>query len=222
MGPEAILEKVETLLGHCDIRYRLSDILEKRLEECQEARDLLNGLRNLSSELENHRLALLSQSYLQETFVLDALGMADGNLDRAQKALDLAKESMDSVQIARAHLALGIQLLNQGDALDAESHWVRILLEAKDLPNDKKMQMVVGRTLIVRGHVLNARGQFAEAIEILDDAIRTLELADDQIGTAEAYELMSKVYHNLNDHESTDCCLKRANELKETIRSNLA
>ena len=222
MGPEETLEKVETLLGQCDIRYRLSDILEKRLEECQEARDLLNGLRNLSSELENRRLALLSQSYIQEAFVLDALGMTDDNLVRAQRALDLAKESMDSIQIARAHLALGIQLLNRGDAIDAESHWVRILLEAKEFPNDKKMQMIVGRTLIVRGHALNAQGHFAQAIEVLDDAIKTLELAEDQIGTAEAYELMSKVYHNLSDYESTDSCLKRANELKETIRSNLA
>ena len=221
LSPEETLERVEKLLRQCDIRCRLSNDLKSRLKECEEARSILTNLDTLSSELERRRLALLSQSYIQETFVLDALGTEENNLERAREALSLAKDSMDSVQIARAHLALGIQLLNRGELLDAESYWVRILLEAEDSPSDTRMQRVVGRTLIVRGHILNAKGLFAQAIEVLDDAVRTLEAVDDQIGAAEAYELMSKVYHNLTDYESTDFCLKRPNELKETIRLNL-
>ncbi len=222
MNHEETLERVESLLRQCDIRCRLSTDLELRLKECEEARDLLTSLENLSPVLERRRLALLSQSFIQETFVHDALGSSNNNLEYAREALDLAKASMDPVQISRAYLAIGIQLVNRGELLNAESYWVRILLEAEDHPDDKKMQVVVGRTLIIRGHVLNATGLFAEAIGVLNDAIRTLENADDQIGIAEAYELMSKVYHNLSDYESTDCCLKRAVELKEKIRSNLS
>ncbi len=222
MGPEETLENVESLLRQCDIRCRLSDDLDLRLKECEEARVLLTKLENLPPELERRRLALLSQSYIQETFVQDALGLQESTLEFVNEALALAKDSLDPVQIARAHLAFGIQLSNRGELQDAERYWVRILLEAEEHPNNDKMQMVVGRTLIVRGHVLNAKGEFAEAIEVLNDAIQTLENAGDKIGTAEAYELMSKVYHNLNDHDSTDCCLKRADELKELIKSNLS
>ena len=221
MDPEEVLERVQALLRQCDIRCRLSDNLDMRLEECEHAQDLLKQLQNLTPELEQRRLALLSQSFIQETYVLDALGLSETNIERVREALDLAKDSKDAVQIARAHLSLGIHLLNSGELLDAESYWVKILLEAEEHPKDKQMQMVVGRTLIVRGHVLNSKGLFGQAIEVLDDAIRTLELVDDKIGTAEAYELMSKVYHNLNDSESTDCCLKRSNELKELVQSDL-
>lgn len=217
-----MLERVEALLRQCDIRCRLSDDLESRLKECEEARHLLDSLKGVSQVIAMRRLALLSQCIIQESFVLDALGLSEKNIELAKEALNLAKDSKDPVQIARAHLCLGIHLLNSGELLDAESYWVKILLEAEEYSTDTRMQKVVGRTLIVRGHVSNAKGLFAQAIEILDDAIQTLELVGDKIGIAEAYELMSKVYHNLNDPVSTDCCLKRADEFKEMAKSDLA
>ncbi|TFG33944.1 hypothetical protein EU527_06050 [Candidatus Thorarchaeota archaeon] len=221
MNPLETLERVESLLKLCDIRCRLSNDLEARLKECEDARILLESLEGLSNKEEQKRLALLSQTLIQESYVFDALEQSDRNLERAKEALNLAKDSTDLVQIARAHLCLGIHLLNSGDLLDAEGHWVKILLEAQESHDDAKMQVVVGRTLIVRGHVLNAKGLFAQAIEVLDDAVQTLESAGDKIGMAEAYELMSKVYHNLNDPESTDFCLQRSKELKELVMTNL-
>jgi len=221
LNPEETLERVEALLRQCDIRCRLSDDLESRLGECEEARTLLNILEDLPPKQYRRRLALLSQSYIQETFVLDALGLPHDNLESIGNAMDLAKDSRDPVQIARAHLALGIQLLNRGELLDADSYWVQILLQAEEHPTDQRMQVVVGRTLIVRGHILNAKGQFARAIEVLDDAIQTLESAGDRIGLAEAYELMARVYHNLNDTRSSEFCQEQSEEIKDAIKSDL-
>lgn len=189
----------------------------KALKTYQKAKTMLESLKNLDPQQEKQRKRVLSFCLLRIDDVLVALGDDAGSMARAREVLDLAVQSEDEVQIARAQLLLGTRLLNAQDIAGAEEHFARILTNWLDSDN-RDLQQVVGWTLLVRGHILNAKSLYTQAIKVLQDANTVLTSIGNYAGMARAYDLMSNVYLNLGDSDMSHECRTKSSEYLEKAK----
>jgi tetratricopeptide (TPR) repeat protein len=206
------------LVDHATWRSTHDQDYSAELEMCRKAKKALEQLSGLNPELEKLRRKTLSQCLLVIDNALVGLGRNDGSVDRATEALNLAETSGSDVQVARALLALGNAFLSSGDIEHAEQSWVRLLLLAEACPDDSSMNQVVGWTLITRGHVLNARSLYDQAVRVLEDADSTLESIGDNFGVSTANDLLSNVYSKLGDEENSEQCSLKADEFRRRLR----
>jgi tetratricopeptide (TPR) repeat protein len=189
----------------------------KALKTYQKAKTMLESLKNLDPQQEKQRKRVLSFCLLRIDDVLVTLGDDAASMARAREVLDLAVQSEDEVAIARAHLLLGTRLLNAQDIAGAEEHFAQILTNWLDSENSD-LQQVVGWTLLVRGHILNAKSLYTQAIKVLQDADTVLASIGNYAGMAKAYDLMSEVYLNLGDSDMSDECRTKSREYLEKAK----
>jgi tetratricopeptide (TPR) repeat protein len=215
---ERVIQEATALVDHATWRSTHDQDYSAELEMCRKAKKALEQLSGLNPELEKLRRKTLSQCLLVIDNALVGLGRNDGSVDRATEALNLAETSGSDVQVARALLALGNAFLSSGDIEHAEQSWVRLLLLAEACPDDSSMNQVVGWTLITRGHVLNARSLYDQAVRVLEDADSTLESIGDNFGVSTANDLLSNVYSKLGDEENSEQCSLKADEFRRRLR----
>jgi len=190
----------------------------KALNVYQKAKTMLDSLKDLDPEQEKQRKRVLSFCLLRIDDALVALGDDEGSVGRAKQVLELAIASGDTVQIARAQLALGTRLLNTGDIAAGEEQFSHILTDWLDCDNSD-LQQVVGWTLLVRGHILNAKSLYTQAIVVLQNAETILTGISNYAGLAKAYDLMSNVYLNLGDSEMSDECRGKSGQYLERAKA---
>ena len=183
----------------------------KALKVYEKAKTMLDSLKHLDPEEEKQRKRVLSFCLLRIDDALVALGDEEGSVGRAKQVLELANESGDIVQIARGHLSLGGRLLNAGDIAGAEEQFSHILTNWLDSDNSD-LQQVVGWTLLVRGHILNSKSLYTQAIVVLQNAETILAGISNYAGLARVHDLMSKVYLNLGDSEKSDECRAKSEQ----------
>ncbi len=189
----------------------------KALKAHQKAKTMLESLKNLEPQQEKQRKRVLSFCLLRIDDALVALGDDKGSVERAREFLRLARESEDTVQIARSQLALGGRLLNAQDIAGAEEQFAQILTTWLD-SDSSDLQQVVGWTLLVRGHILNAKSLYTQAITVLQNAGTVLTSIGNYAGLARVYDLMSEVYLNLDDRDMSDECRIKSSEYLEKAK----
>jgi tetratricopeptide (TPR) repeat protein len=217
--PESVIQKAQAMINHAIWKSTHEQDYSSELSMCSEAEILLEKLGTLNSDLEKLRRRTLSQCLLRIDHALVGLGDNDGSVDRATEALNLAETSGSDVQVARALLSLGNGLLNIGDIENAERNWVRLLLLAEEYPDDPDMNHVIGWTLITRGHVLNSKSLYDQAVLVLEDAESTLESIDDNFGVSAANDLLAKVHTELGNTKKSKQCRLKSNEYRERLRN---
>jgi tetratricopeptide (TPR) repeat protein len=217
VSPERAIFDAEELINQAIWRGNYEQDFKSELTLCSEAKIILEGLSDLDPILEKHRRRALSQCLLRIDHAYVGLGDHQWTVDRATEALTLAETSGSDVQIARALLSLGNGYLNAGDIASAERQWVRLLLLAEEYPSDNEMQVVVGWTLVVRGHVLNGKSLYNQATRILEDAYATFVSFGDSFGCAAACDLLADVYVKLDAPEKAETYRAKAEECRARI-----
>jgi tetratricopeptide (TPR) repeat protein len=190
----------------------------RALKVYEKAKTMLESLKNLDEDTEKQRKRVLSFCLLRIDDVLVTLGDDAGSMARAREVLELALQSEDEVQIARAQLLLGTRLLGAEDIKGAEEQFTQILTNWLDSDN-RDLQQVVGWTLLVRGHILNAKSLYTQAIKVLQDAHLVLASIGNYAGLARVYELMSEVYLNLGDSNMSEECRSKSSEYLEKAKA---
>lgn len=204
---------IEKTLWECvqDNDYR------KALNTYEQMQTRLSILSDLPPELEKERNRVLSYCLMRIDDALVALGDDENAVERAKEALEIAEKSMNPVQIARCALALGTRLLNKGNITESEEQFRRVY-DLAQRHKDADMQQVLGWTFIVRGHILNGKSLYDQALVVLKDAEAILESIDNYAGIAQANELMATVYSNLGDSSNSNKCKAKAKKFTEKTK----
>ena len=183
---------------------------EVELQRYQEVKDYLLSLSGLPSDLTQERDRILSYCLMRIDNVLVELGDSTDAVNRAREALDVAKRSGNPIQLARCALAYGTRLLNVGDLSSAESQFKLVNELAEKYPNDKDIQQTLGWALIVRGHILNGKSLYTQALKVLKEAEEICLSIDNYAGLAQVNGLLAQVYGNLNQPVRVAECKKKA------------
>lgn len=218
-SPERAILDAEEMINQAIWRGTYDQDFKSELTLSSEAKMILEGLSDLDPILEKHRRRALSQCLLRIDHAYVGLGDNEWSVDRAIEALTLAETSGSDVQVARSLLALGNGYLNAGDIVNAERQWVRLLLLAEEYPEDNEMQNVVGLTLVVRGHVLNGKSLYNQAVRVLEDAYTTLVDVGDYFGCVSACDLLAEIYLKLDSPEKSETYKAKAKEFRTRIES---
>jgi tetratricopeptide (TPR) repeat protein len=183
---------------------------EKELDIYQEVKRSLDILTDLSPELEKEHAKVLSYCLIRIANTEAILHEKNG-VNKEKEALRLAEISQDSVQIARASLALGIGLLNEGKLLRAEEQFRRIFKLAEGYDVNRDMQQVLGWTLVVRSNVLMGKSLYNQALELAKQAAGILVSIENYTGMVAANRALANAYRALGNNEQVQIC----NELVE-------
>ncbi len=219
VSPERAILDAEEMIDQAIWRGTYDQDFKSELTLSSEAKIILEGLSDLDPILEKHRRRALSQCLLRIDHAYVGLGDNEWSVDRATEALTLAETSGSDVQVARSLLALGNGYLNAGDIVNAERQWVRLLLLAEEYPKDNEMKNVVGLTLVVRGHVLNGKSLYNQAVRVLEDAYTTLVDVGDYFGCVSACDLLAEIYLKLDSPEKSETYKAKATEFRVRIES---
>ncbi|UCG01557.1 MAG: hypothetical protein JSW11_18330 [Candidatus Heimdallarchaeota archaeon] len=188
---------------------------EEELQLYKEVRDFLLSLLNLQSDLAQERDRILSYCLMRIDNTLVELGDNTNAVDRAREAFEVAQRSGNDVQLARCSLAYGTRLLNSGDLPAAESQFKLVYELAERYPNDKDIQQTLGWALIVRGHILNGKSLYTQALTVLEEAEGICLSIENYAGIAQVNGLLVQVYGNLNDPERAEVCKKKAEKYQK-------
>ena len=188
---------------------------EVELQIYEEVRVFLLSLSELPSDLAQERDRILSYCLMRIDNTLVELGDSTNAVVRAREAFDVAQRSGNVLQLARCSLAYGTRLLNSGDLPAAESQFKRVYEIAERNPKDKDIQQTLGWALIVRGHILNGKSLYAQALTVLEEAEKICISIDNYAGIAQVNGLLAQVYGNLNDPERAEVCKKKAEDFKK-------
>lgn len=183
---------------------------EVELQHYEEVRKFLLSLSKLPSDLAQERDRILSYCLMRIDNTLVELGDSTNAVDRAREAFDVAQRSGNDVQLARCSLAYGTRLLNSGDLSAGESQFELVYKLAERNLDDKDIQQTLGWALIVRGHILNGKSLYNQALTVLEEAEEICLSIDNYAGIARVNELLIQVYRNLNDPERAEACKKKA------------
>ena len=185
---------------------------EVELQMYEEVRDYLLSLSELPSDLTQERDRILSYCLMRIDNVLVELDDSANTVDRAKEAFDIAQRSRNDVQLARCSLNYGIRLLSSGDLPAAESQFTLVYKLAERYPNDKDIQQTLGWTFIVRGHILNGKSLYTQALTVLEKAEEICLSIDNYAGIARVNGLLAQVYGNLNDPDRAETCKKKSKD----------
>jgi hypothetical protein len=188
---------------------------EVELQKYQEVKDYLLSLSGLTSDLTQERDRILSYCLMRIDNALVELGDSSDTVNRTKEAFDVAQRSGNAVQFARCALAYGTRLLNTGDLPMAESQFKLVYELAERYPNDKDIQQTLGWALIVRGHVLNGKSLYIQALTVLEEAEKICLSIDNYAGLAQVNGLLAQVYGNLNEPGRVEECKKKAEEYQK-------
>ncbi len=188
---------------------------EVELQIYKEVRDFLLSLSELQSDLAQERDRILSYCLMRIDNALVELGDSTSTVDRAREAYDVSQRSGDDVQLARCALAYGTRLLDSGDLTAAELQLKLVYELAERYPNDKDMQQTLGWAFIVRGHILNGKSLYNQALTVLEEAEEICLSIDNYAGIAQVNGLLTQVYGNLNNPERAEVCKKKAEEFQK-------
>jgi tetratricopeptide (TPR) repeat protein len=204
-------EKIETALWQAvkDSNH------EVELQRYQEVKDYLLSLSGLLSGLTQERDRILSYCLMRIDNALVELGDSVDAVSRAREAFNFAKRSGNAVQLARCALAYGTRLLNVDDLSAAESEFKLVYELAEKYPNDKDIQQTLGWALIVRGHILNRKSLYTQALTVLKEAEEICLSIDNYAGLAQVNALLTQVYGNLNEAVRVEECEKKAKEYQK-------
>lgn len=177
----------------------------RELEGYQEAKRILDSLDNLSTELQKEHARVLSYCLIR---IANTEGVLDekSDIEKEREALRLAKISENAVQIARASLALGIGLLNEGKLPQAEEQWRRVFELAKGCDDDRDLQQVLGWTLVVRSNVLMGKSLYNQALALALEGAGILSSIDNFAGIAAANRVLANAYRALGNMDEVEKC----------------
>ena len=186
------------------------------LETYRQVKSLIVSLSGLSPEMEKERDRVLAFCLIRIDSTLATLGAKDTDaaLIRTREALKTAERSEDPTQIARCALAHGTRLLNSGRIPEGEEQFSRVILMAEEHSDNEEIQQVLGWTFIVRGHILQGKSLYDQAIHVLKEAIAVLAPIENYAGLAKANKLMARLYASLGDSSSAKECRTRAKEYR--------
>jgi len=176
---------------------------EMELKAYREVEEILNSFSDLPETIERERKRVLAYCLMRIDESLNNLDETEGTLERAEKSLQLAIESGDSVQIARSRLAKGIRLLNDGKLPDAEAQFTDIIKGGIDSENSD-MQQVVGWTLLVRANILKGKSLYDQALYVAQDAAGILSSIDNYAGLRQIYSLISMLHLDLGNKDESE------------------
>lgn len=137
-----------------------------RYEEAAEAYQKMGLAAKAGGDLRSE-----TQAYLALGKAQDRQGEFQSALANAEKAADLAGEKGWDEESADAKLLIGQQHYRLGEAVQAEVY----VQKALALHHKRKDQLGVGRCLNLLGLVQDLRGQFQEACEYKEQAIKVFE-----------------------------------------------
>jgi tetratricopeptide (TPR) repeat protein len=192
---------------------------EKELSNYKQVKSFLASLGELPHNIEKERNRILSYCLMRMDNALAELGDEEKAVDRAEEALKLAEKSEDVVQIARASLAYGTRLLNNGEITEAEMQFGRVIRMSEDYPDNRDIQQVFAWSLIVRGHILNGKSLYNQALKLLEEAEEICFSIDNYAGIGQANQVKSLVYRNLGDSGNAEKCLKKAQEYRDKSKA---
>jgi tetratricopeptide (TPR) repeat protein len=178
---------------------------EKELELYRDAKGILDSLTDLSPNLKKEHVRVLSYCLIRIANTEAILHFKSG-IEHEKEALRLAEISEDIVQIARASLALGIGLLNQGKLPEAEKNWRRVFKLAEGHDEDRDMQQVMGWTLVVRSNVLIGKSLYNQALALAIKASGILSSIENYAGIAAANRVLANAYRALGNNEQGVVC----------------
>jgi tetratricopeptide (TPR) repeat protein len=190
---------------------------EKELQVYLKVKELLHSVGDMSPELKKEHAKVLSYCLIRIANTEAILEKKD-DIKKEREALRLAEISGNAVQIARASLALGISLLNQGNLPEAENQWRRVFTLAKSNENDRDMQQVLGWTLIVRSNVLMGKSLYIQALELAKQAARILGQIDNYAGIAAANRALATAYRALGNNEEVEKCNQLADSYQKKAK----
>ncbi|MFX1368148.1 MAG: hypothetical protein ACFFAY_06105 [Promethearchaeota archaeon] len=214
-SPLARIRRAESIIESAMWESREDENYQKELDAYLSARTILEGLKDLTPDLQKERDRALSYCLMRTDEAMVNMGMEDATMKRLTESLELAKKSEDPVQIARCHFALGIRLLNQGKIPEAESSWRKVFRLAEGHENDDEMQQVLGWALLARAHVVNAKSLYKQAHALLLSAEAKLISIENYAGLAAVHNLLAQVYTSLGDSAQAEISRERVSEYNE-------
>ncbi len=183
---------------------------EKELETYEAVKTNLVALTDLSPISEKERDRVLAYCLMLIDEALVKMNQVEGAVQRAKEALEIAERSEDVPQIARCSLQYGMRLLNSGQIAEAEDQF-QYVYELTKSREDPEMREILGWMLLVRGHILNGKSLYNQALHVLQEAESILKPISNYVGLAQVYSLMARTYRNLgNPTEATHCEEKAA------------
>jgi tetratricopeptide (TPR) repeat protein len=182
---------------------------EKELETYEAVKTNLIALVGLSpiGEKERDRVLAYCLMLIDETLV--KMKQEEGAVQRAKEALEIAERSEDVPQIARCSLQYGMRLLNSGQIAEAEEQFQNVY-ELTKSREDPEMQEILGWMLLVRGHILNGKSLYNQALYVLQEAESILKPINNYAGLAQVYNLMARTYRNLSNPTEAIHCEEKA------------
>ena len=177
---------------------------KKELEGYLRVKEILDSIDDLSSELQKEYARVLSYCLIRIANTEAVLNIKH-NIEKEREALRLAEISENIVQIARASLALGIGLLNEGKLPEAEEQLTRVfkLAEGND---DRDMQQVLGWTLVVRSNILMGKSLYNQALALALEASGILGSIDNYAGLTATNRVLANAYRALGNMEEVEKC----------------
>lgn len=186
------------------------DICERELSHI---RAVLEWTLSHEREGETLRLAALLASYWKQR---GHIGEGRYWLDSALKANTSALEQESRVR-ARAHNALGVLLMWQGEYAHALTHH-RYAYNVFDTLGD---QAGVARTLFRLGFLSSRRGAYVEAKEYLEKSLQLCGAMDDCAGMDMARNRLGLVAWNQGDYERAATSLEESLQYQQTFNDPL-
>ena len=190
---------------------------ERELEIYLKAKGILDSMGDLSPSLKKEHARVLSYCLMRIANTEAILDKKSG-IEKERESLRLAEISEDEVQIARALLALGIGLLNQGKLPEAENQWRRVFKIAQDHEDNNDMQQVLGWTLVVRSNVLMGKSLYNQALALALEASGILSSISNYAGMAVANRALANAYRALGNNKQAEKCNQLAEFYQQKAR----
>jgi tetratricopeptide (TPR) repeat protein len=157
------------------------------------------------SQLErNEKNAIIAYLFMRKAGILLQTGKAEPGEKLMHQALEYAKQSRNSLAIARAQLGVGV-FYGSTNRLKEGERLLKAALLSFGMGTDYDSKQGYGWALLNLGGLYGKQGKLVEAEQNLLEAIKMLETIKNWVGVASAYELKAKV----NDTKGNDELVKK-------------
>jgi tetratricopeptide (TPR) repeat protein len=140
----------------------------------------------------NEKNAMIAYLLMRKAGILLQTGKTQSGEQLMRQAMECAKESHNSLVIARAQLGVGV-FYGSTDRLEEGETLLKTALLSFAKGRDHDSKQGYGWTLLNLGGLHCKQGKLVEAEQNLLEAIKILEIIKNWVGVASAYELKAKV-----------------------------
>ena len=157
-----------------------------------------------SQSEKNEKNAMIAYLLMRKAGILLQTGKAESGEQLMHQAVEYAKQSRNSLAIARAQLGVGV-FYGSTNRLEEGERLLKAALLSFGKGTDYDSKQGYGWALLNLGGLYRKQGKLVEAEQNLLEAIKMLETIENWVGVASAYELKAKV----NDTKGNDELAKK-------------